>query len=86
MDTDLANLRKTLSDVIEVISLTPQDQDNDLIDLKKNIEEIIALKEAEDRNQSKDPPADIFGHLPDNDIPGTWAFSVIYFELGLNPV
>ncbi|KAM7541982.1 hypothetical protein Aperf_G00000007227 [Anoplocephala perfoliata] len=74
MDADLLNLRKILADIVEVISLTPQDQVKDLIDLKTNIEGIISLREAGDRKQSEDPvdlQADIFAHLPDDDVPGS---------------
>ncbi|KAM3175251.1 hypothetical protein ACTXT7_008900 [Hymenolepis weldensis] len=73
MDADLDTLRKTLADITELISLTPECQVQDLIELKANIEEVIALKESESDNQSKDPnsiTSDIFAHLADDDVPG----------------
>lgn len=73
MDADLDTLRKTLADITELISLTPEGQVQDLIELKANIEEVIAFKESESENQSKDPSgitSDIFAHLADDDIPG----------------
>nr|CDS33497.1 zinc finger CCCH type with G patch [Hymenolepis microstoma] len=74
MDADLDTLRKTLADIIELISLTPENQAKDLIELKANIVEVIALKESRSENLSKDSDgitSDIFSHLPDDDVPGS---------------
>ncbi|VDO03239.1 unnamed protein product [Rodentolepis nana] len=74
MDADLDTLRKTLADIIELISLTPEKEAKDLLELKANIAEVIALKESRSENpprDSDDITSDIFSHLLDDDVPGS---------------
>lgn len=73
MDEDLKSLHELLADLNELISITPEDQVQSLIEHKIQIEEIIALKQTELDNKSNDTGAnqqDIFAHLPDNEVPG----------------
>ena len=51
MDTDLQKLRETLADVTELLFLTNNDDSGDLTSLKRNLEELITLKELEEKKQ-----------------------------------